>query len=99
MGKNPGILVMPSVFFEIEDCARTSSTKVRERRIKAIRLIMLSFQSAISAKRSYTGSMWFRVFAGALLLSGLALAQPSCPPTAVYSACELVFDLDNAEAK
>jgi hypothetical protein len=43
--------------------------------------------------------MWFRVFAGALLLSGLALAQPSCPPTAVYSACELVFDLDDAEAK
>lgn len=39
----------------------------------------------------------------ALLLGGLAIlpsaAQPSCPPTATYSQCELVFDLDESEAK
>src|SRR4051794_8386793 len=40
-----------------------------------------------------------RVFACVLLFGAVLRAQPSCPATPVYSACDMVFDLNDAEAK
>jgi hypothetical protein len=43
--------------------------------------------------------MWSRVIGGVLLFGAMLRGQPSCPPTAVYSACDMVFELDDAQAK
>ncbi len=43
--------------------------------------------------------MGSRVLAGLLLFGWTLSAQTQCPPTPVYSQCDLVFDLSEAEAK
>lgn len=39
------------------------------------------------------------LYAGVLLIGGMLHAQPSCPPTPVYGACDMVLELDEAQAK
>ena len=34
------------------------------------------------------------IYAGVLLIGGMLHAQPSCPPTPVYKACDMVFEVD-----